>query len=163
MRTRRRTSFAAPFVMVIGCTRTAVPPAPPPLRPEPEPVVERKPSACVEGVVVCNDCEVSARGTAAHGRVVEVERIDTSTIRVIVEIPPSTPIDQNTWRAQFVTEHMGFIGDDFPIRTLAPGKFAVLIADACQLPSPRLYANEVTERWRRGCCTNPPLPSKRRP
>jgi hypothetical protein len=161
MRAQRRTSFATPFVMVVGCSGAAVPPAPPPLRPEPEPIVERNPSPCVNGVVECADCEVSARGTSARGRVIGVERMDAANMRVIVEVPTSTPLDQNVWRAQFVTEHMGFIGEDFPIEKIDAGKFAIRIPDACELPSLRLYAREVTEPWRRGCCTNPPAPSMR--
>jgi hypothetical protein len=81
-------------------------------------------------------------------------------MRVIVEVPPSIPIDRNSWRAQFVTEHMGFIGEDFTIETVDVGKFAILVPDACDLPSLRVYAREVNEPWRR-CCTNPPLPQNR--
>jgi hypothetical protein len=103
------------------------------------------------------------RGTSARGRVIEVERLDEAKMRVLVEVPPSTPIDRNSWRAQFVTEHMGFIGEDFAIEPIGAGKFAIRIPDACQLPSLRLYAREVTEPWRRGCCMNPPAPWKLRP
>jgi hypothetical protein len=166
MRVTKRTSFATPFVVVIGCSGPAVvPPPPPPLRPEPADASVIDAVRCYSGDLICEGPKCGAIG-GEGGVIVPVTSVHVGSdgLGIVVKTPPNVRV-QEWWRGVFVDDNdQPIAGTEFRIDAAGNGVFATGIAATCDLPSPRVSvwppADYVPPKPRkpRGPTFNPPRP-----
>jgi hypothetical protein len=182
MRAERRTRFATPFVVVVGCSSPAVPPVEEPLRPEPAPFVipaVAEPSVPTDASVVatplpcneqvdCKDCKIEMfkGGTSGVGRVTSI-RGEEWRVRLEVELPKKLAVF-SWYRAFFVDENLeSLAAPELKITRTGTGRMTVEARTGCELPSKLVYVwnapPEVPVCQRPGVRCNPPHPDKPTP
>ena len=172
---RPRTTFAAPFVLVIGCGHPAIRPSPEPptvadeLLDDAPPPIDARPidAACTPiGDIPCatDDCKPRTSGaTDFEARVIRIWRI-ADGLGVEIERPPGVEAPDSSWDADFVDSAVPsgqrdklYVADS----TTADHVIGQLYK-TCTLPGTRVRLYPRPERGRpraTPCCTNPPPPS----